>query len=84
MAEWITAGEPELDVPPTGVAVQPALGDPWYAAELARETYKYYYLLRYPFDSDEWGRPRRVGPLHSRLQDLGCVFGVKNGWERAD
>jgi len=55
-----------------------------YAAECAREAYKYYYLLRYPFDQDEWGRPRRVSALHTRLQDLGCVFGVKNGWERSD
>ncbi len=23
-------------------------------------------------------------PCYSRLQDLGCVFGVKNGWERPD
>ena len=35
-------------------------------------------------DTDEWGRPHRTGPLHGRLQDLGCVFGAKNGWERPD
>ncbi len=58
--------------------------DPSYAAELARERYRYYYLLRYPLDQDEWGRPRRLSPLHVRLQDLGAVFGVKNGWERPD
>jgi 4-methylaminobutanoate oxidase (formaldehyde-forming) len=85
MAEWITAGEPELDVQSYRASrFSPHVGDPRYAAELARETYRYYYLQRYPFDSDEWGRPRRESPLHSRLQDLGCVFGVKNGWERAD
>jgi 4-methylaminobutanoate oxidase (formaldehyde-forming) len=55
-----------------------------YAAELARETYRYYYYLRYPLDSDEWGRPRRTSALHERLQDEGAVFGVKHGWERAD
>jgi glycine cleavage system aminomethyltransferase T len=55
-----------------------------YAAELARESYKYYYLLRYPFDSDEWGRPRRTSALHTRMQDRGAVFGVKHGWERPD
>jgi len=58
--------------------------DPIFAAEQAREAYRYYYLLRYPFDQDEWGRPKRVSALHGRQQELGCVFGVKNGWERAE
>ncbi len=85
LAGWITTGEPELDLSPYrawrfGVAHR----DPVYAAETAREAYKYYYRLRYPFDVDEWGRPHRISALHGRLQDLGCVFGVKNGWERAD
>jgi 4-methylaminobutanoate oxidase (formaldehyde-forming) len=85
LAEWITEGETELDVQ----AYRPwrfasAYADPSWSAELAREAYKYYYLLRYPFDVDEAGRPRRLSPLHSRLQDLGCVFGVKSGWERAE
>jgi len=85
MAEWIAGGETELDVQ----AYRPwrfgrVWRDPTYTAEAARETYKYYYLLRYPFDQDEWGRPRRTSALHSRLQDLGCVFGAKSGWERPD
>ena len=85
IAELVTAGETELDLYPYR---------PWrfggvhrdhrYAAELARETYKYYYYLRYPFDADELGRPRRTSALHTRMQDLGAVFGVKHGWERPD
>ena len=43
-----------------------------------------YYRLRYPFDADEAGRPRRLSPLHGRLQEAGAVFGTKAGWERAD
>ena len=85
IAEMVTGGETELDL----YAYRPwrfgpVHRDARYVAELARETYKYYYLLRYPFDSDEWGRPRRTSALHSRLQDLGAVFGVKHGWERPD
>mgnify|MGYP006192928689 CR=1 FL=1 len=30
------------------------------AQETAREVYRYYYRLRYPFDADEWGRPKRL------------------------
>ncbi len=85
MAEWIVESEAALDVYGYrawrfGRIYQ----DPSYAAEGARESYKYYYRLRYPFDQDEWSRPRRVSALYSRLQDLGCVFGKKNGWERPD
>jgi len=85
IAELVTGGETELDL----YAYRPwrfgpVHRDARYAAELGREAYKYYYLQRYPFDSDEWGRPRRISALHSRMQDLGAVFGAKHGWERPD
>jgi glycine cleavage system aminomethyltransferase T/glycine/D-amino acid oxidase-like deaminating enzyme len=85
IAEWITTGETELDV--HGYRAW-RFGAPYRhpdALEAAgRETYKYYYRLRYPLDAPEWGRPGRVGPLHGRTQDLGAVYGTKNGWERPD
>jgi 4-methylaminobutanoate oxidase (formaldehyde-forming) len=62
----------------------PVHRDARYSAELGRESYRYYYLLRYPFDADEWGRPKRTSPLHSRMQDVGAVFGAKHGWERPE
>jgi glycine cleavage system aminomethyltransferase T/glycine/D-amino acid oxidase-like deaminating enzyme len=84
-AELITTGETELDVQ----GYRPwrfgsPYRDPDFATATAREVYKYYYRLRYPLDTDEWGRPQRLSSLHGRLQELGAVFGVKNGWERAD
>ena len=85
IAEMVTAGETELDLfPYRPWRFGPVHRDPRYAAELAREAYKYYYLLRYPFDSDEWGRPKRTSALHTRMQDLGAVFAAKQGWERPD
>ena len=85
LAEWITGGETELDLHPYRCwRFGPVHGDHRYAAELAREAYRYYYFLRYPYDSDEWGRPRRTSALHTRMQDLGAVFGAKHGWERVD
>jgi 4-methylaminobutanoate oxidase (formaldehyde-forming) len=85
LAEWITDGETELDVTAYRAwRFGRVHRDPAYAAELAREQYRYYYLLRYPLDQDEWGRPRRVSPLHLRSQELGAAFGVKHGWERPD
>jgi len=85
IAELVTAGETELDLYPYRPwRFGPIHRDDRYVAELAREAYRYYYYLRYPYDSDEWGRPRRTSALHTRMQDLGAVFGVKHGWERPD
>jgi 4-methylaminobutanoate oxidase (formaldehyde-forming) len=85
LTELITAGESELDL----YAYRPwrfgpVHRDHRYVAELAKETYRYYYFLRYPHDADEWGRPRRTSALHHRIQDLGGVFGAKHGWERPE
>src|SRR3989441_5700053 len=85
LAELITAQETELDL----YAYRPWRFGPVhrdyrYVAEQAREAYRYYYFLRYPYDADEWGRPRRTSTLHHRMQDLGAVFGAKHGWERPE
>ncbi|TMF01431.1 MAG: FAD-dependent oxidoreductase [Chloroflexi bacterium] len=85
LAQLITGGEPELDLYSYRPwRFGPVHRDARYAAELARESYRYYYLLRYPFDADEWGRPKRTSALHTRMQDLGAVFGAKHGWERPE
>jgi 4-methylaminobutanoate oxidase (formaldehyde-forming) len=85
LAEWMTRGETEVDVD----SYRPwrfgrVYRDSAFADEMAREAYKYYYRLRYPLDTAEAGRGRRLSPLHVRLEELGAVFGVKNGWERPD
>jgi len=85
MAGWITAGDPGVDIGPYRAwRFGEAYRDPAFAAGLARETYGDYYRLRYPFDADLAGRPRRLSALHGRLQEAGAVFGTKAGWERAD
>jgi 4-methylaminobutanoate oxidase (formaldehyde-forming) len=85
LAELVTEGHAEVDVQP----YRPwRFGGPYrdsaFAAAGAREVYRYYYRLRYPFDVSEAGRPKRLSPLQRRLEGLGAVFGTKNGWERAD
>ncbi len=85
IAGWITAGDPGVDIGPYRAwRFADTYRDPTFAAGLGRETYSDYYRLRYPFDADLAGRPRRLSPLHGRLQELGAVFGTKAGWERAD
>jgi glycine cleavage system T protein len=85
MAEWIIGGEPTMDVYAyKATRFGDYYSDPIYAAERTRESVKYYYRLRFPNDELEWARPHRVSPVHSRLQELGAVFGEKFGWERVN
>ncbi|MBA3235521.1 MAG: FAD-dependent oxidoreductase [Chloroflexi bacterium] len=85
LAGWMTADDPGVDIGPYRAwRFGEVYRDPGFAAGLARETYSDYYRLRYPFDADVAGRPRRLSPLHCRLQESGAVFGTKAGWERAD
>lgn len=85
VAQWIVKGEPDSNVSELNVRrFGPIYEDRAFAAERARESYKYYYELRYPHDENEWARERHLSPLDSRLLELGAVFGEKNGWERAN
>ena len=85
LAGWITAGDPGSDVGPYRAwRFSDTYRDPAFAAGLGRETYSDYYRLRFPYDADMYGRPRRLSPLHGRLQETGAVFGTKAGWERPD
>ncbi len=74
MSAWIVNGEPPYDVTEMNVRrFGPIYEDRAYAAERARESYKYYYVLRFPHDENEWARPRRTSPLEPRLRHLGAV-----------
>jgi 4-methylaminobutanoate oxidase (formaldehyde-forming) len=85
IAEWITEDQTEWDVfPYRAWRFSKHYNQPVYAAECAKECYRYYYRTKYPHDENVSMRPVRMSPLHHRLQDLGAVFGTKNGWERAN
>lgn len=85
LAGWMTADDPGVDVFPFRAwRFGATYRDPRYVADTACEAYRYYYRLRYPFDNDTAGRPRRLSAVHHRLQEAGAIFGTKHGWERAD
>ena len=78
-------GDPGVDIAPYRAwRFADTYRDPGWTSGLARETYADYYRLRFPYDADLAGRPRRLSALHSRLESAGAVFGTKAGWERAD
>jgi 4-methylaminobutanoate oxidase (formaldehyde-forming) len=85
IAEWLVEGEPPYDVGEMNVRrFGPIYEDRVFAAERARESYRYYYMLRYPNDENQTVRERRLSPLDGRGLALGAVFGEKNGWERVN
>jgi glycine cleavage system T protein len=85
LAEWIITGEPSKDVYAfKATRYGNYYNNYYYATERTREGVKYYYRLKFPNDENEWARPCRTSALHSRMQELGAVFGEKYGWERVN
>jgi glycine cleavage system T protein len=85
VAEWIVDGRPNLD----------AWEMDWrrfgrhylsreYTLARTREVYSTYYDVKYPGHERSAGRPLRLSPAYTRLQELGAAFGEKSGWERAN
>jgi glycine cleavage system aminomethyltransferase T/glycine/D-amino acid oxidase-like deaminating enzyme len=85
VAEWIVEGVPSLDV---WEMDSRRFGAHYASREytLARtlEVYSTYYDVKYPGHERQAGRPLRLSPTYSRLQELGAAFGEKSGWERAN
>lgn len=85
VAEWIVEGEPSQDTQEYNVRrFGEIYRDANVTAERAKESYKYYYFLRFPHDENESVRPLRLSPLDARLSALGAVWGEKNCWERVN
>jgi glycine cleavage system aminomethyltransferase T/glycine/D-amino acid oxidase-like deaminating enzyme len=85
VAEWIVEGLPSLDV---WEMDSRRFGRHYESRDytLARtvEIYSTYYDIKYPGQERLAGRPLRLAPTYSRLQELGASFGEKSGWERAN
>jgi len=85
VAEWIVDGRPHLDA---WEMDSRRFGRHYLSREYTlartREVYSTYYDVKYPGHERRAGRPLRLSPAYSRLQELGAVFGEKSGWERAN
>ncbi len=82
LAEWITEGEPTIDM----LGVDPRrFGDyatKGYLRAKNEEAYANVFVIHYPDEERPAGRPLRTAPCYERMQALGAVFGQKFGWER--
>jgi 4-methylaminobutanoate oxidase (formaldehyde-forming) len=85
MAEWIAAGEPQMDLWHMDVRrFGPQYRSPAYTLARCRENYESYYDIKYPGHERLAGRPLRVSPVYSWHARHGAAFGEKAGWERVN
>ncbi len=85
MAEWISNGEPSLDLWSMDVRRFGAhYRSPAYTHARTRENYETYYDIRYPNHERQAGRPLRVSPANGWHREHGAEFGEKSGWERVN
>ena len=85
MAEWIVAGEPQLDLWHMDIRrFGPHYRSPSYTLKRTKEVYETYYDIRYPGHEREAGRPLRVSSAYSWHVGHGAAFGEKSGWERVN
>jgi 4-methylaminobutanoate oxidase (formaldehyde-forming) len=83
VASWIVDGEPELDLWKMDIRRFGAqYRSQAFTLARTREVYETYYDIHYPNEERFAGRPLRLSPTYPRLNDLGCSFGEKSGWER--
>jgi dimethylglycine dehydrogenase len=84
LAEWITEGEPGIDM----LAVDPRRYGPYtskrYVVQKNEETYRNVFVIHYPDEERPDGRPAKTSPIYDKLKRMGAVFGQRYGWERAN
>jgi 4-methylaminobutanoate oxidase (formaldehyde-forming) len=85
MAEWIVAGEPQMDLWRMDVRrFGPQYRSPAYTLKRTREVYETYYDIHYPNEERQAGRPLKVSSNYAWHAAHGAAFGEKSGWERVN
>uniref|UniRef100_A0A8B9GV25 Sarcosine dehydrogenase, mitochondrial n=1 Tax=Astyanax mexicanus TaxID=7994 RepID=A0A8B9GV25_ASTMX len=84
LAHWIIHGRPEKDM--YGYDIRRfhhslSSNNRWIR-ERSHESYAKNYSVVFPFDEPLAARNMRKDPFHQVLQDQGCLFQERHGWER--
>src|SRR3984885_8806033 len=83
LAEWITEGEPGIDM----LAVDPrrygAYTGKRYVVKKNEETYRNVFTIHFPDEERADARPAKTSPVYDKLSARGAVWGQRYGWERA-
>ena len=83
VAEWMTHGEPEIDLQASDIArFYPCQRTTAHVRARAAEGFNKTYGIVHP--GEQWASSRgiRLSPFHAREQELGAVFFEAAGWER--
>lgn len=84
LAEWITEGEPGIDM----LGVEPlrfgAYAGKRYTVCKNEETYRNVFTIHYPDEERNDARPAKTSPIYEKLDRIGAVWGQRYGWERAN
>lgn len=82
LAEWITEGEPGIDM----LDIDPRRFGPYankaYTKAKNEEAYEHVFVIHYPDEERPAARPAKTSPCHDRLDARGAVWGQRYGWER--
>lgn len=84
LAHWIIHGRPEKDM--YGYDIRrfhhSLTNNNRWIRERSHESYAKNYSVVFPFDEPLASRNMRKDPFHQVLQEHGCVFQERHGWER--
>ncbi len=85
LAEWITAGEPGLDLSAVDIRRFAAFnGNNQWLHDRVAEVLGLHYAVPWPNRELSSARPFRRSPAYHLLAAAGACFGAKMGWERAN
>lgn len=85
LAQWIKKGHSPRDLWDVDIRRNmPFQGNERYLYDRTTESLGLLYETHYPFKQFKTARGVRRSVLHDKLVSLGAVFGVDNGWERAN
>jgi dimethylglycine dehydrogenase len=81
LAQWIIAGEPDIDLSVLDVRRFDARMGREFAVERLNSRHVYSLPVYYPHVEPGGSRGFKTSPIYGRLQSRGAVFGERNGWE---
>lgn len=81
LAQWITQGEPEMDLFPWDLARFGDWANKSFTRARAFDQYSHRFKIHFPYEEREAGRPVKTRPAYERQKAMGAVFGLSYGYE---
>ncbi len=81
LAQWITQGEPEMDLFPWDLTRFGHWADKAFTRARAFDQYSHRFKIHFPYEEREAGRPLKTRPAYERQKTMGAVFGLSYGYE---